>query len=180
MKNSSSVTAAALTCTAFNSVQLGDLRLTRRLSLVCHAIEKNPSASFPNIFGSKSELDGFYRLVNNVKVSAQNIFEEACSATARRAQTQPEVLAIHDTTVFSFPGEAPIEGLGRVTDKTQGFFGHFCIGVNLKRELLGLLGLKSWIRAWQKKGKRSAKEIRADDTNEERRWTELIQDVQGK
>jgi hypothetical protein len=148
--------------------------------LVCNAIEKNPSASFPNIFGCKAELDGFYRLANNTKVNAQHIWEEACTATVKRARSEPEILALHDTTAFSFPSETSIEGLGRVTDKTQGFFGHFCVGVNHNRELLGLLGLKTWTRAWEKKGKRSAKEIRADDTNEKLRWAELVQDVEGK
>jgi hypothetical protein len=157
----------------------GDARLSRRLAHSATRIGEGPGKSFPKIFPAKAELDGFYRLINNPRMSSARVLGPEISLAAGRAMQHPLVVAVHDTTTFCFPAEHSIEGLGPITTKSQGFFGHFCLGVTTDRYVLGVLGLKTWVRSWERKGKRNAKQIRADETNEKLRWGESIQDVHG-
>jgi hypothetical protein len=159
---------------------LSDIRLVNRFQQVVKTIEQKPAGSFPSLFVKKSALEGFYRLMNNKKMDYQEVICAACSDTVRETQQESLVLAIHDTTQFSFPEEWDIEGVGRLTREKAGFFGHFCIGVNLEREIIGLLGLKPWIRTDKLKGKRNHKELREDPENEKLRWRQMMTDVQEK
>jgi hypothetical protein len=171
----------------FGNLRLPDERLLNRLNFILPVVQAAPDKSFPELFSRKSELDGFYRFVGNERVSSTTLCDAAISATVKRLKEFPEgeaILAIHDTTEFSFSETSQVEGLGRMNHgKKKGFFGHFSIAVTLEREIIGLLGLHAWARtkpASKSKPRQGLPEKRADKTKESLRWNQLIQSVQSK
>ncbi len=169
----------------FSNVHLQDSRLDQRLEQIVTSICKNPGGSFPEIFPTKAKLEGFYRFMNNEKVSASTLFNEACKATIQGLPSKKEViLAIHDTSAFDFTKSSSLTSLGRLTKGRTGFYGHFCIGVNLDREIHGPLGVKTWVRTGEPtkrkdKGKKYyVSKNGAGAPKEKDRWIELISEVQ--
>ena len=80
----------------FTAVRLGDRRLDRRLVSVVAALEEQPEASFPKVFDTGAELEGFYRLVGNDRVDWSAVLDGHVESTVRRAKTQGRALALHD------------------------------------------------------------------------------------
>lgn len=160
--------------------KIKDSRLRDRFHQVVKAIQQSPGKSFPAIFSSKAELNGFYRLMNNDEVGFSTIMDATYDSTLKGCLESELVLAIHDTTQFLFPGTEPIEGLGRLNQKNgeRGFFGHFCIASTLKREILGVLGLNPWVRPKEPRKKRIRS--KSDRSNEKLRWLKMILEVQAK
>lgn len=110
-------------------VDLRDRRLNRRAQRLVEAIGRQPAAGFPTIFRDPSELEAFYRFVNNDSVSAGALLAPHRTEGWLRAQRfGPTVLVAHDTSEFKFAGDAEREGLGASGVK-QSFHGHFALAV---------------------------------------------------
>ena len=101
----------------FREAPLGDLRLQRRLDAIESKLTTDPAATFPDAMGSSSELEAFYRFVNNPRVEPSTILEPHIRATMKRITGRTIVVA-HDTTDFVFDGQAG-ETLGYVPQTTQ-------------------------------------------------------------
>src|SRR5690348_4636264 len=99
----------------FAAVDLGDARLDLRLWRILDAIAEKPSASFPESMGSDAELEGFYRFINNPRVTSSGILSPHFEQTCIRASAAQTVLALHDTSEVSYSGEQVRAGLGRVS-----------------------------------------------------------------
>jgi hypothetical protein len=173
---------SASPCSNFNSLSLGDSRISQRLGQVVGRIQEAPAKSFPTIFGEEKELDAFYRLMNNprmkAEVLAQSVHHDAIQAVSNSTDT---VLAIHDTTEFSFPSLNALQNQGRVSGTRKGFFGHFCLAVGMSdRQILGVLGLHTWSRSQKKLGIRLRTAVQSDSSSEARRWPELVRQVQSQ
>jgi len=132
----------------FESLEISDDRLRQRLGKVMAKIEEDPGSSFPNIFENPSDLTAFYRLMNNEKMEYLSLFENSFRETQRHALSEEAVILIHDTSTFTLDdGDSPhIRGLGRLSGKKRGFFGHFCLAITPEREALGLIGFKAYTR----------------------------------
>ena len=126
---------------------LGDVRLTQRLALLVDSLADRSGESFPKALDD-AELEGAYRFFGNAKVTPDAILSPHFRQTARRAAAHRDVLVLHDTTQFEFPGTTPRRGLGRLIRPGQGFFGHFALAVSADgdREPLGLLNLETMFR----------------------------------
>lgn len=126
---------------------LGDVRLTQRLALLMDSLADRSGESFPKALDD-AELEGAYRFFGNAKVTPDAILSPHFRQTARRAAAGRDVLVIHDTTQFEFPGTIPRRGLGRLIRPGQGFFGHFALAISADgtREPLGLLNLETMFR----------------------------------
>jgi hypothetical protein len=162
----------------FASAKLGDVRLTRRLMLIAEAAAANPSGSLPERAGSDVALEGVYRLFGNKKVTPERVLDAHVGCTVERAKRFPYVLAIHDTTEFSFGGDDGRDGLGWLNyEKRQGFLSHISICVAPDGEPLGTLRLFAWTRLGQPKGKRSQQESQYDPDRESLRWYESCAQV---
>lgn len=158
----------------------GNRTRTRRLKRIVETMQAAPEKSYPELFGDDAELEAFYRLIRSKKISFEKIMDAHCEATARRCQTLGEVLAIHDTTEFSFQlrDEVKREFLCRFSKNRQGFFAHTTIAASADglRAPLGCLGMRPYVH---KKG--SDEETREfwDETFgamdcESQRWWEAV------
>lgn len=163
---------------------LGDLRRTERLIRLGTALAKRPTAPFPSLL-DEAELEGCYRLMNSDEVDEVDLFHAHRERTAARARDAGVVLALHDTTQFSFPlrdDDRMRDGLERVGLKTQGFKAHMTLlvsGADL-REPLGVVACRPYVRRskladehvpfWEERGGLFA--------NESQRWLQNIEETE--
>jgi len=143
-------------------------------------LETDPSQSFPKAAGSDAELEATYRLLRNEAVTPEAIIAPHYAMTCERAASYETVLAVHDTTEFRFSGEKRREGLGRLGQKGQGFFGHvtLCVAADETRLPLGALNVESLFRMRRALGKRSHRALREDPNNESQRWQRGVDEAE--
>ena len=130
----------------FLGIKLGDKRLDTRAVDLLGRIAVAPSDSFPEQMGSDTELEGLYRFFSNPKVTMDALLRPHIHATHERIQRHRVVRVAHDTSAFRFSGDR--EGLGVILGETKGFFGHLSLAISAdeRREPLGVLALRPFIR----------------------------------
>jgi hypothetical protein len=162
----------------FETADFGDERLRRRLLTVADAAAAAPSSSFPQMTGSDGELEGVYRFLSNERVKPEGILLPHLLATLARAREEPDVLVVHDTTLFTFGGTSPRAGLGWIHKHggSQGFFGHFAMAVAADgtRRPLGLAGLTTLVREGKPLGRHvDTRRRNKRGAKESDRWIEV-------
>jgi hypothetical protein len=153
---------------------LGDVRLAKRLTALVTSIADRAAESFPKALDD-AELEGAYRFFGNDRVTPEAILAPHFRQTARRAAQHQDVLVVHDTSQFEFNGSSPREGLGRLVNPGQGFFGHFSLAVAAggSREPLGLLAIETIFRLDKAKPKNQRRS--SDSRGESARWPRGIE-----
>ena len=127
---------------------LGDVRLSRRLSSLGERLAEHCGESFPKALDD-AELEAAYRFFGNGQVTPDAILAPHFRQSAKRASEVAQVLVVHDTTAFEFGGQTQRKGLGHlIRPAAQGFFGHFSLAVTADgtRTPLGLLALETIFR----------------------------------
>ena len=154
--------------------ELGDVRLAKRLTALVTAIVDRPAESFPKALDD-AELEAAYRFFGNDQVTPDAILAPHFRQTAKRASKHEKVLVVHDTSQFEFNGSVIREGLGRLVNPGQGFFGHFSLAVTTDgtREPLGLLAIETIFRLDKPKPKSQRKS--SDSRGESARWPRAIE-----
>jgi hypothetical protein len=129
-------------------MSLGDRRLDARLDFIRKRMAVDPSKSFPKMFPKDKELEGLYRFLNNQRLDLDTLLSSHFDETVDRASDLPTVLALHDSTTFTFGGEGERDDIGSIDGKNAGFIGHFALAVELgeKRTVLGVLGCEPIFR----------------------------------
>lgn len=161
----------------FEGVSLGDRRLDHRLHRIVEQVQRRPGASLPAIFADPSQLEGAYRFIENDGVSPEAILAPHQGRTAARCAELATVLAIHDTTTFTFEGGARA-GMG-VVDPTNkpGFYLHLSLCVGLDGEPLGVARAFAWSRSGTVLGKLPQKVSQYVPDRESQRWNEAVHEV---
>jgi hypothetical protein len=158
-----------------SDAELGDARLTRRLTSMATRAMGSPDAGFPQMVSSDAELEGVYRFLSNERVSAAAILEPHAKATIERSASQGTVLVLHDTTSFEFGGNSRRDGLGLMIGNGQGFFAHVALAVALgeSRLALGVLDMEHWQRPTRKHSNHNPR-TRLDANRESLRWSRML------
>jgi hypothetical protein len=171
----------------FRTVELGDSRLKARVATSVGYLSAAPAAGFPQSLVSEAALEGFYRLVNNSKVSYAALMEPHLEKTVSRAAEAGVVRVLHDTTEVEFPGEAKRKGLGRITRSDQGFLAHVAIAVTTDEipRPVGALGVECWTRTGPARSKKRGKRRNGGDyarqkDKESLRWGRMVDAVEDK
>ena len=113
----------------FREAKLGDPRRNRRIESVVGKLAQAPGKSLPDAMASESELEGAYRIINNSRVTMQELLRSHAEATKRRAIEANQVLVIHDTTTCQFVHADPKE-VGYLSTGKPGFFAHAALVVD--------------------------------------------------
>jgi hypothetical protein len=167
-----------------SSAELGDLRLSERLSRIVEAMSENPAESFPVGLGSHAALEATYRFLRNPKVTNESVIAPHLAATVERCTEEKTFLVLHDTSVFQFPGEVCRKGLGQVGNNKhqRGFFGHFALAVSEKQPHvpLGVIGLHVFRRSKRKKKYKNPWSRKRDPKRESVRWREMVERVENQ
>ena len=103
----------------FETVQLGDARLHQRVRAVVSRLSVAPGESFPDSLKTEAELEGFYRLLGNKRVSYGALVQAHCPQTLERMAGHGTVRAVHDTTAVAFDGDGARKGLGPLNGKEE-------------------------------------------------------------
>jgi hypothetical protein len=153
---------------------LGDARLNRRLSSLAASLADRAGEGFPQALDD-AELEAAYRFFGNERITPEAIYAPHFRQSAKRASGHKDVLVVHDTSQFEFNGDSPREGLGRLVNPGQGFFGHFTLAVAADgtREPLGLLAVETIFRLDKAKPKSQRKQ--SDSRGESARWPRAIE-----
>ncbi len=111
-----------------------DRRIDSRANFSLDKISNAPNVAFPDIFPSHSDLVGFYRLINNPRLSINSIMPK-CSGNL----DNKNLLCLHDTTELS------IGKLGLV-DRSKYFFHPSLVVTNSDESTaLGIESSQQWI-----------------------------------
>jgi len=159
----------------FGNCDLGDQRRTRRTVQLASDVAQNPSAGFPDICESWTDLKAAYDLFDNDAVTFQNITaahrEKTCDLPPGR------YLVIGDTTDVDFGWHREIEGTYPTGNGGgNGFLLHSALVVNPQNhELLGLAGQTIHYRKPQRKQKNDSQGLRRK--RESQVWGQVIDQV---
>ena len=129
--------------------QLGDRRLTRRAVQVGEAMARQPDASLPAQMGQPAALRGAYRLLNNPRVSGEQLWRPHLQQTQQAARQHTQVVLVQDRTTLDYSHHPTTGGLGPVGSRRQrGFFLHSVLAILPEgQQLLGLAYGQVIIRA---------------------------------
>lgn len=162
----------------FGPAALGDQRLTDRLVAVADQMLRHPDGSFPDKFKNPADLDGFYNLMANPKVTHAQVLAAHYAHTLDAMRAHPGVvLLVHDTTVLDYSGLTAIAELGQVGDgHGRGYYCHNSLAVTPQRQVLGLAQQILHTRRRVPKGETRAARRRRPD-RESRLWKKASQAI---
>lgn len=127
----------------------GDRRLDKRLDDITETLSATPIATLSHALKEWANLKAGYRFMNNPNVTHEGIMGTERRATLQRLEADEGevVLAVQDTTAFSFAGRKALSGLGVLEDnQTPGFFAHTTLMVSQEGVPLGVLDQQVWSR----------------------------------
>ncbi|MEB3213777.1 MAG: IS4 family transposase [Leptolyngbyaceae bacterium] len=151
------------------------MRHAKRLHKILSDLSEHPTESVPAATETASDSQSVYRFWSNPTVKAESILASHRDGVIRRSRAHEVVLAIQDTTDFSFATHPATEGLGFINQtKQQGIKVHSCFAVSGDGEPLGLLHQVHWSRA-QRKGKKGERRRKPIEEKESYRWLSTLQ-----
>lgn len=129
-------------------LDFGDPRRAARGQLIAERLAHQPKASLPVAMRDDAELEGAYRHLTSPAVTLGNVVAPHVEQTRQRVREAGGAYVVHDTTDFTFGGEAGRAGLGPVQGGDQGFLAHLSLAVSAdgQRMPLGLLAVGTRVR----------------------------------
>lgn len=181
---SSSPSAAPCIRSEFLGADFGDTRRSARLIQLAETCAAAPDKSLPKASASSQALAAAYRFFGNDAVSAAKILEPHRKMTTARMVEARQVLVLHDTSDFAFPGKR--EGLGPLHGTgDRGFLMHCSLAVTAdgNRRPLGVIASNTWTRKDEPRNKKpNGKKLSGSDyaklkDKESARWGEQVCEV---
>lgn len=129
-------------------VDLQDKRLNQRLTQVLSDLGERPTASIPAACGGYAETAAAYRLFDNAKAKYAKILDPHAAKTCKRAQAQPVVLSVQDTSEIELTRpQEQVVGAGPLAEATrQGIFLHLVEAFTPDGTPLGQIWSDTWAR----------------------------------
>lgn len=164
----------------FGCASLGDKRRTCRLVEVAASLAAQPSRRICSSFRKWKSIKAGYRLIENEKVTAEQLLAPSTQAAVAAGRGQERVLAVGDTTTLNFTSHRATSGLGTIAEGyVQGLLAHNTILLREDGLPLGLLDQEIWTRDPEEYGKRSQRKRKALEEKESYRWIETVERVSG-
>ena len=157
---------------------LGDQRLNERLERLVIALADKPAASVPHALGDWGQTKAAYRFWDNDRVAAADIRLAHRQATLARLPDTGTVLAIQDTTSFSFTGHKAVRGLGYLTKRHQrGLLVHSLLAASDAGVPWGVVHQEVWTRSAKRFGRRRTRARRRTAHKESQRWLTALDEA---
>jgi hypothetical protein len=133
----------------WGTCQLGDRRLTARAVRLGEAMARQPEGSLPAQVGDPAALRGAYRLLNNPRVTVEQLWHPHLQQTQQAARQQAVVVLVQDRTTLDYSHHPATGGLGPVGSRRQrGFFLHSVLALLPEgQQVLGLAHGQVIVRA---------------------------------
>lgn len=131
------------------TLDLPDVRLKKRSHKILQAVARKPQDSLNQAHGAWNGAKGAYRLIENERITPDFLQKPICDATALHCKDIDSIIAVQDTTAFSFDSAKGAKGLGTVNDspKSRGMFLHPVLALREDGLPLGLLDQQHWCRS---------------------------------
>ena len=132
----------------FGSVQLHDLRRTRRAVKAATNLAENPLGSLPAQMHTWKETKALYRWLDEPEVTFAALMQPHLQQTREQATSSPVVLLVQDTTDIDLSHRRKISGVGQIgNERGRGFFVQTVLAVRPQtREVLGCLAQEPFVR----------------------------------
>src|SRR6266487_7109626 len=132
----------------FGSVQLQDMRRTRRAVQAATNLAENPLGSLPAQMHTWKETKAVYRLHDEPDVTFAALMQPHLQQTREQALSSPVVLLVQDTTDIDLSHRHKISGVGQIgNERGRGFFVQTVLAVRPeRREVLGCLAQEPFVR----------------------------------
>jgi hypothetical protein len=157
-------------------INIGDLRLNKRVVDLLEKASKQPQVSINKMFHTRKEVQACYRFFSNDLVDETKIIKPHIQSTFDRSSQHPVLLSLSDTTSLNYTSRKKLEDSGYISsNNAQGFFLHANIVVTPDRLHLGIGSQKIWAREKEKPG-RSLREYKPLEEKESYRWLEAYRD----
>lgn len=159
----------------FSGIDLGDVRLNKRLEKLGQKLFEKPLAAINEACGGWSDTKAAYRLFDNEKVGPSKLLEVHRRNTLKRMANYETVLAIQDTTFFNYDSHKSKSGLGNIHSNTipvKGLLAHNTLMATAEGLPLGLFEQKIYVR---KNKKRRSKHYAKIEEKESYRWVEPLE-----
>lgn len=140
----------------FSGVDLGDVRLNKRLIVVADKLATAPDKSIPRANEKWKLTKATYRFCDNESVTREKILEPHFAATVGRVSKETKVLVIEDTTTLNLTHHPAMKGIGPIGSKKyseqndngiKGAFVHSALAITPgTHRVLGLLDQEIIIR----------------------------------
>jgi hypothetical protein len=177
----------------FSGVSLGDPRLNKRLIKIADRLAEMPESSINQACNGWSETKAAYRFFQNENVCERDILAMHAEQTAERAKQLEIILAIQDTSYFSYTDHKKTTGLGIISKtpgnhvkmlSATGIIMHTSFAVStdglplgiLDQEIVARKPLPEELRA---KKKRSHNTYVAIEDKESFRWLKALKNTEG-
>lgn len=132
----------------FGSVQLHDMRRTRRAVQAASKLAENPLDSLPAQMQTWKETKALYRLLDEPDVTCAALMQPHLQQTREQANCAPVVLLVQDTTAIDLSHRHKISGVGQIgNERGRGFFVQTVLAVRPQtREVLGCMAQEPFVR----------------------------------
>ena len=132
----------------FGSVQLHDLRRTRRAVQAASSLAENPLGSLPAQMQTWKETKAVYRLLDEPDVTFAALMQPHIQQTREQAMSSPVVLLVQDTTDIDLSHRHKISGVGQIgNERGRGFFVQTVLAVHPHTgEVLGCIAQEPFVR----------------------------------
>src|SRR6266571_4356571 len=132
----------------FGSVQLQDLRRTRRAVQAGTTLAENPLGSLPAQMHTWKETKALYRLLEEPDVTFAALMQPHMQETRQQAHASGVVLLGQDTTDIDLSHRRKISGVGQIgNERGRGFFVQTVLAVRPQtREVLGCMAQEPFVR----------------------------------
>ena len=112
----------------------------KRLTKLAAAMANAPNQSLPKQCGGWGDLKAAYRLLNHRRIRPEQITAVHRQHTRERAEQDPVVLCVQDTTDLDYTHRTAVRGLGKIGDGGgRGFRQHTGLAVSEHGAVLGVL-----------------------------------------
>lgn len=153
----------------FDSVQIGDERLNKRMKKLALAFWSHPNHSIAAACKGKSEVEAAYRFFDNPLVTHEKVLESHINATKERIKQHPIVSCTQDTTEMWH--YSSIEGLGDLNEEyRRGYFLHPTIAFTLGGVCLGVIHSQIIVRNSDEKKDSKHRNQKDIEDKESFRW----------
>jgi hypothetical protein len=175
----------------FGTVDIGDVRRTRRLVKVAASVATSERGTLPPVCPSWGDLKAAYRLLAEEDVTHEQIIRPHLERVRQDCGEKGFWLHIEDTTTLSFNERIAAEGLGWTSNEEgrgQGIFLHTGLAVevqgwdeevNPRVTLHGMVDQRWWVRTDPPKTRKESERARWERSRESDRWARWYGESEG-
>ena len=165
----------------FETIDLGDKRLTQRLIDVAAELSASPQSPINAACGDWASTKAAYRLFDNEKVTAEKILSPHFQRTVERMSEHKRVFAVQDTTYLDYTHHPLTQGLGSIGTQSQQIYRlvkHTTLVLTESGLPLGCLTDAVWVRDTPERDTRKANVPLTE--KESYKWIEALNQTQAR